>query len=93
VACAVATAPGTMPADPAKLKLATRQSWHEGMLPGHHTTHIVRSVGKMASPARTSHINSFRADNSPPAGPFGTEFMSDNVPLCAIPLLHCHADC
>ena len=40
-----------------------------------------------------SHINSIRADNSPPAGPFGTEFMSDNVPLCAIPLLHCHADC
>jgi hypothetical protein len=40
-----------------------------------------------------SHINSDRADNSPPAGPFGTEFMSDNVPLCASPLLHCHADC
>ena len=27
-----------------------------------HTTHIVRSVAMMASPARTSHLNSFRAD-------------------------------
>jgi len=39
------------------------------------------------------HINSFRADNSPRAGPFGTEFMSHNMALCAIPPLHCHADC
>jgi hypothetical protein len=42
---------------------------------------------------RSSHINSFRADYTPPAGPFGTEFMSHNMALCAIPLLHCHADC
>ena|ERR1039458_7372821 len=39
------------------------------------------------------HLNSFRADNSPRAGPFGTELRSDNVALCAIPLPHCHADC
>jgi len=40
-----------------------------------------------------SHINSARADNSPPAGPFGTEFMSHNMGLCADPLPRCHADC
>jgi hypothetical protein len=39
------------------------------------------------------HLNSFRADNSPRAGPFGAELRSDNVALCAIPPLHCHADC
>jgi len=43
--------------------------------------------------AKTSHINSVRSDNSPRAGPFWPEFMSDNVALCAIPLLHCHGDC
>ncbi len=35
----------------------------------------------------------FSCRQLPVPGPFGTEFMSDNVPLCAIPLLHCHADC
>jgi hypothetical protein len=39
---------------------------------------------------RASHLNSDRADNSPLAGPFGPEFRSDNVALCAIPLRHCH---
>ena len=43
--------------------------------------------------AKTSHINSDRADNSPLAGPFDPEFMSDNVALCAIPLRHCHGAC
>jgi len=40
-----------------------------------------------------SHINSDRADRSPLAGPFGTEFMSHNMALCADPLPRCHADC
>jgi hypothetical protein len=40
-----------------------------------------------------SHLNSFRHDNSARAGPFGAELRSDNVELCAIPLLRCHTDC
>jgi hypothetical protein len=33
----------------------------------------------------------FSCRQLPAPGPFGPEFMSDNVPLCAAPLLHCHA--
>ena len=90
--------------DPARMLLALRRRWHEGtadttlltslrgwvsaLLPGHsHNTHC--PFGR----AKTSHLNSFRADNSPRAGPFGAELRSDNVALCAIPPLHCHADC
>ena len=40
-----------------------------------------------------SHLNSFRADNSPRVGPFSAELRSDNVALCAIPRPHCHGDC
>jgi hypothetical protein len=89
---------------PGKSLLALRRRWHEGtadttlltslrgwmsaLLPGHsHNTHC--PFGR----AKTSHLNSFRADNSPRAGPFGAELRSDNVALCAVPPLHCHADC
>jgi len=75
--------------------------WHEGPA---DTTLLLRAMlgVRFASGGahnthcpfgRSSHLNSLRADNSPPAGPFGTEFRSDNVALCASPLLHCHAAC
>ena len=87
-----------------KTKSPARRGWHEGtadatlltslrgwasaLLPGQsHNTHC--PFGR----AKTSHLNSFRADNSPRAGPFCAELRSDNVALCAIPPLHCHADC
>jgi hypothetical protein len=52
-----------------------------------HTTHIVRLVGQ-ESPTFILFV-----PTTPRAGPFGPEFMSDNVALCAIPPLLCHADC
>ena len=62
--------------------------WADGLASGTlHNTHC--PFGR----AKTSHLNSFRADNSPPAGPFSAELRSDNVALCAIPLPHCHGDC
>src|ERR1039457_167515 len=94
-----ATAPGTSPADPAKccwlcggvgmreqptlrfsLQVFAARLGVGFAFGTAHKTHCPFG--------RSSHLNSFRARNSPPAGPFGTELRSDNVALCAIPPLH-----
>ena len=51
-----------------------------------HTTHIVRLV---VPPT----LILFGPTSPRAAGPFVPELRSDNVALCAIPRLHCHADC
>ena len=47
-----------------------------------HTTHIVRSVAMMASPARTSHLNSFRADTPRQREPSARNLGAGNFHHC-----------
>ena len=90
--------------DPAKLLLALRRRWHEGtadttlltslrgwvsaLLPGRHTTHIVRLVGQKP-PTFILIVPTTPRSRDPSA----RNKRSDNVALCAIPPLHCHGDC
>ena len=90
--------------DPARMLLALRRRWHEGpadttlltslrgwvsaLLPGRHTTHIVRLVGQKP-PTFILFVPTTPRQRDPSA----RNKRSDNVALCAIPPLHCHADC
>jgi hypothetical protein len=96
--------PGNESRRPDRISRASRLRWHAGTSVGYDARQLrVWADGLAAGTlhnthcpfgrAKTSHLNSFRADNSPPAGPFSAELRSDNVALCAIPLPHCHTDC
>jgi len=89
---------------PDKVVQASRLRWHAGTSVGYDARKLRVWADGLASGtlhnthcpfgrAKTSHLNSFRADNSPPAGPFSAELRSDNVALCNVPLLRCHGDC
>ena len=58
------------------------------LLPGRHTTHIVRLVGQKP-PTFILIVPTTPRQRDPSA----RNKRSDNVALCAITPLHCHADC